>query len=195
MTPVATSEVRSELEKTRPVAEILVEGELSPFEHEALYRLLKRHFLVKQPVYSESPGEIIGTRVNIFFHHSYDQSFFAMILQKDWGELRDLFKQISYRRGRLGASFTLGFIDEKTRLFFSTGVLSEPELGAAMDHLSYLPGIIGQMLVPERMPEPLGQIEASFDKTDHRWQDYRGFVLQDRKEYVFDENVFRWKSR
>jgi hypothetical protein len=28
----------------KPVAEILVEGELSPFEHEALFRLLKKHF-------------------------------------------------------------------------------------------------------------------------------------------------------
>jgi len=182
-------------ETSRPVAEILIEGELSPFEHEALYHLLKKHFLVKQPTYSESPGETVGTRVNVFFHHSYDQSFFAKILQKDWGELKDLFKQISYRRGRLGASFTLGFIDEKTRLFFSTGVLDEPELAAAMDHLSYLTGIVGQMLVPERMPEPLAQIEASFDKIAHRWQDYRGFVLQDRREYVFDETLFRWKTR
>ena len=30
--------------KHKPVAEILVEGELSPFEHEALYKLLKKHF-------------------------------------------------------------------------------------------------------------------------------------------------------
>ncbi len=37
------------LETGRPVAEVLVEGELSPFEHEALYQLLKKHFRLEQP--------------------------------------------------------------------------------------------------------------------------------------------------
>jgi hypothetical protein len=32
------------MELSKPFAEILVEGELSPFEHEALYKLLKKHF-------------------------------------------------------------------------------------------------------------------------------------------------------
>jgi hypothetical protein len=46
---------------SRPVVEVLVEGELSPFEHEALYKLLKKHFRLEQPVYSELLDETIGT--------------------------------------------------------------------------------------------------------------------------------------
>jgi len=63
------------MDVTRPSAEILVEGELSPFEHEALYKLLKKHVRLGQPVYSELVDETIGTHVNIIFHS---------LLKLDW---------------------------------------------------------------------------------------------------------------
>ena len=47
--PVATGE--------KPLAEVVVEGELSPFEHEALYRLLRKSFKVEQPSYRELSDE------------------------------------------------------------------------------------------------------------------------------------------
>ena len=175
-------------------AEILVEGELSPFEHEALYKLLKKHFRLDQPSYSELLDETIGTRVNIVFHHPYDRSFFADIFQQDWRGLKELFKQIRYRRGRLGAAFTLTFAEEKVRLIFSLGLLGDEELGSAMDQIGHLTGIVGQMTRPETMAEPLGQVETSFDGKTDRWQGFRGVGLNDRREYVFDEILFRWKT-
>ncbi len=57
-----------------PIAEVLVEGELSPFEHEALYHLLKKHFRLEEQAYSELLDETIGSRVNILFHHPYEPS-------------------------------------------------------------------------------------------------------------------------
>jgi len=178
----------------KPVAEILVEGELSPFEHEALYKLLKKHFQLEQPSYSELLDETIGTRVNITFHHRYERSFFTNIFQEDWRDLKELFKQIRYRRGRVGAAFTLTFADEKVRLIFSSGPLGDDELGSAMDQIGHLTGIVGQMMRPETMAEPLGQVETSYDRKTDRWQGFRGVGLSDRKEYVFDEPSFRWKT-
>jgi hypothetical protein len=180
---------------SKPVAEVLVEGELSPFEHEALYKLLKKHFRLEQPSYSDLLDETVGTRVNIIFHHPYDRRFFTDILQDDWRRLKELFKQIRYRRGRLGAAFTLSFADEKVRLIFSSGVLDDEELGSAMDQIAHLTSIVGQMLRSETMVEPLGQVETWYDGKSDRWQDFRGVGLNDRKEYVFDESSFRWKTR
>ena len=183
------------IDMSKPVAEILVEGELSPFEHEALYKLLKKHFRLEQPSYSEFLDETVGTRVKIIFHHRYERSFFTDILQDDWRGLKDLFKQIRYRRGRLGAGFTLTFVDQKIRLVFSLGLLEDEELGSAMDQIAHLTGIMGQMMRPETMIEPLEQVEASFDRRTDRWQEFRGVGLNDRKEYFFDESLFRWKTR
>lgn len=183
----------SHSESSKPLAEVLVEGELSPFEHEHLYRLLKKHFRLDHPSYSDILDETLGTRVNIIFHYSYDQSFFTRIFQADWRGLKDLFKQISYRRGRQGAAYTLEFRDEKYWLIFSTGVLGDEELGSAMDQLAHLTGIVGQVMNPERMTEPLGQVEVSFDRKTDRWQGFRGVGKADKKEYVFDDALFRWK--
>jgi hypothetical protein len=182
------------MDTSRPVAEVQVEGELSPFEHEALYKLLKKHFRLDQPVYSEILDEEIGTRVNLTFHHPYERGFFVDIFREDWRGLKELFKQIRYRRGRLGAAFTLTFADEKLRLTFSLGLLGDEELGSAMDQMSHLTGIVGQMIRPEIMVEPLGQVEASYDRRTDRWQGFRGVGLNDRREYVFDESLFRWKT-
>ncbi len=182
------------MEASKPVAEVLVEGELSPFEHEALYKLLKKHFRVEQPSYSELLDERIGTRLNIVFHHPYDRSFFTSVFQEDWRGLKELFKQIRYRRGRLGAAFTLTFADEKLRLTFSSGLLGDEELASAMDQIGHLTGIVGQMLRPETMVEPLGQVETSYDRKTDRWQGFRGISLTDKKEYLFDESLFRWKT-
>src|SRR5438876_7736345 len=183
-----------DLETGRPVAEVLVEGELSPFEHEALYKLLKKHFRLEQPSYSDLLDETVGTRVNIVFHHPYERSFFTDILQDDWRGLKELFKQISYRRGRLGSAFTLTFIDQKARLVFSLGLLKDEELGSAMDQIGHLTGIIAQMMRPETMTEPLERVEASYDLSTDRWQNFRGVGLNDQREYFFDESLFRWKT-
>ena len=182
------------MDNVKPAAEVLIEGELSPFEHEALYRLLKKHFRLDQPVYSELLDETIGTRVNIVFHHPYARSLFTDIFRDDWRDLKDLFKQIRYRRGRLGAAFTLTFTYEKIRLIFSLGLLGDEELGSAMDQIAHLTSIVGQMLRSETMVEPLGQVEAWYDRKSDRWQGFRGVSLIDKKEYVFDESLFRWKT-
>ena len=63
------------LDASKTIAEILVEGELSPFEHEALYRLLKKHFRLEQPSYVDLLDETLGSRVNIMFHS---------LLKLDW---------------------------------------------------------------------------------------------------------------
>ena len=177
-----------------PIAEVLVEGELSPFEHEALYKLLKKHFRLEQPVYSELLDETVGTRIIITFHHLYDRGFFTDIFQEDWRGLKELFKQIRYRRGRLGAAFTLTFADEKIWLSFSLGLLEDEELGSAMDQIGHLTGIVGQMMRPETMVEPLGQVGTVFDPKTDRWQRFHGVGMNDRKDYVFDESTFRWRT-
>jgi hypothetical protein len=182
------------METGRPVAEVFVEGELSPFEHEALYKLLKKHFRLEQPSYSELLDETVGTRVNIIFHHPYERSFFTDILRDDWRGLKDLFKQIRYRRGRLGAAFALTFVDQKIRVSFSLGLLEDEELGSAMDQIGHLTGIIGRMVRPETMIEPLEQVEASYDRRTDRWQGFRAVGLTDKKQYFFDESLFQWKT-
>ena len=175
----------------KPLAEVVVEGELSPFEHEALYRLLRKSFRLEQPSYRELSDEDLATRVNVVFHHPYSRTIFTDVLQEDWRDLKELFKQVTYRRGRAGAAFTLTFIASETRIIFKSGALGEKELGSALDQVGHLTMIVAQMLRPDRMDKPVEKIETKYDKRSDRWHEFQASSSTDEK-YVFDETLSRW---
>ena len=177
----------------KPLADVLVEGELSPFEDEALYRILRKGFQLEHPSYTQLVDEDLATRINITFHHPYVTTVFTDVLQENWRDLKELLRQIRYRRGKAGAAVTLSFIGEKNKLVFKSGVLEEKELSSAMDQIGHLTGILGQMLRPESMEKPLELVEAAYDKKSDRWHEFKGFASADQNQsYVFDESVFRW---
>ncbi|OLB70400.1 hypothetical protein AUI06_06420 [archaeon 13_2_20CM_2_52_21] len=177
----------------KPLAEVLVEGELSPFEDEALYRILRRTFRVEHPSYAELSDEDLATRVNVTFHYPYVTAIFTNVLRENWRELKELLRQVRYRRGRAGAAVTFTFVGEKNRLVFRSGVLEEKELSSALDQIGHLTGILGQMLRPETMEKPLELVEAKYDMRSDRWHEFKGFGSSDPTEsYVFDESSFRW---
>jgi hypothetical protein len=177
----------------KPLAEVLVEGELSPFEHEALYRILRKGFRVQHPSYTELVDEDLATRINVTFHFPYVTTIFTDVLQENWRDLKELLRQVRYRRGRAGAAVTFTFVGDNRRLVFKSGILEEKELSSAMDQVGHLTGILGQMLRPETMEKSLGVVEVEYDKRSDRWHGFKGFDSSDRNEsYVFDETVFRW---
>ncbi len=177
----------------KPLAEVLVEGELSPFEHEALYRILRKGFRLEHPSYTELVDEDLATRINVTFHYPYVATIFTDVLQENWRDLKELLRQIRYRRGKAGAAVTFTFIGENRRLVFRSGILEEKELSSALDQIGHLTGILGQMLRPETMEKSLGLVESEYDRRSDRWHGFKGFDSSDRNEsYVFDESVFRW---
>ena len=180
------------LERQKPVAEVLVEGELSPFEHEALYRILRKSFQIEQTSYTELLDEELGTRVNVTFHYPYDRTFFTEVFQENWRDLKELLRQVRYRRGRVGAAFTLTFVGKENRFIFKSGSVGEREMGSAMDQIGHLTGIIGQMVRPETMEKPIVSFEAFFDKRSDRWHEFQGRGSVGDEKYRFDESTFRW---
>jgi hypothetical protein len=175
----------------KPFAEVVVEGELSPFEHETLYQLLRKSFRLKHPSYAELRDEDLVTRVNLNLHYPYTSTIFTDVLQGNWRDVKELFKQVTHRRGRAGAAFTFRFITSETELTFKSGTLVENELASALDQIGHLTGIVGQMMRVETMEKPIKQIEAIFDAKSDRWHKFQGFGPAG-ENYVFDESAFRW---
>jgi len=172
-------------------AEVLVEGELSPFEHEALYRTLRKGFRTEHPSYRPIVDEEFSTRVNITFHHQYSKEIFTDILQEDWRDLKELLKQITYRRGKAGAAFTLIFDAPPLQVRFDTGVLEQRDLGSALDQIGHLTGIVGQMIRSETLDKPLQMVEGSYDRLSDGWSRFEGLTATDEK-YLFDDALYRW---
>ena len=177
----------------KPLADVLVEGELSPFEHETLYRILRKGFRLEHPSYTELLDEDLATRVNVTFHYPYVATIFTDVLQENWRDLKELLRQVRYRRGKAGAAFTLTFIGDGRRLVFKSGALEEKEPSSALDQIGHLTGILAQILRPETMEKPLQLVEAHYDRKSDRWHEFKGFDSLDQKQsYVFDESIFRW---
>jgi hypothetical protein len=177
----------------KPLAEVLVEGELSPFEHEALYRIMRKSFRLEQPSYASLIDEDLATQVNVTFHHPYETTLFTNVLKENWRDLKELLRQVRYRRGKAGAAVTFTFIGDGRRLVFRSGDLEEKELSSALDQIGHLTGILAQMLRPGTMEKSLELVEAHYDKKSDRWHEFKGFGSSDRTDsYVFDESVFRW---
>ncbi|HEX4919262.1 MAG TPA: hypothetical protein VFV92_00800, partial [Candidatus Bathyarchaeia archaeon] len=106
----------------KPLAEVLVEGELSPFEDEAIYKILRKNFHVQHPSYSDLSDEIVATRVSIVFHYPYSTMIFTDLLKEGWRDLKELLKQVRYRRGKAGAAFVVAFNGPETRVVFNSGI-------------------------------------------------------------------------
>ncbi len=181
------------MESYKPAVEVLVEGELSPFEHEALYQLLKKTFTVEHPSYVELSNEDLATRVNFIFHHPYTNELFTSVLQETWRDLKEILRQIRHRRGRAGAAFNITFVNGKSRLAFRSGRLEQDALSSAIEQVGYLTGIVQQMMRPEATKDTLGLIECSFDPKTDRWHGFKGFSLSDEKKaYAFDDSTLQW---
>lgn len=168
-----------------------MEGELSPFEDETLYRILRNSFRVEHPSYTSLDDESLATRVNVTFHGPYENSIFTGVLQENWRDLKELFKQVTHRRGRAGAAFTIKFVSTQGDVLFKSGTLNERELASALDQIGHLTAIIGQMQRAKSAKNPIVGIEAGFDPKSDRWQGFQGSDSAGDK-YVFDESQFQW---
>ena len=174
----------------KPRAEVVVEGELSPFEHEVLYRTLRKSLQVAQPSYKPLEDEEVATRVNLIFHYPYNKTFFSEVLRESWRELKDLAKQVSHRRGKAGAAFNVHFLSPEIQIVFRTGMVSEREAASAFDQIGHLTPVINRMLLPETTTKPVELLETSFDRKSDTWEHFRGY--SSGEEFAFDDSTFRW---
>ena len=157
--------------------------------------MLKRGFTVEPPSYTPFAygEEDLATRINITFHYPYNQDFFTRHLRENWRELKDLIKEVRYRRGRAGAAFTFTFVQEGFSLVFRSGEVNDDEISSAMDQIGHLTGIISRMLKAETVPETLVKIECGFDKLTDRWDQFRATNSAESNVYEFDEESSNWK--
>src|SRR5438309_2912598 len=56
---------------------------------------------------------LLEKKKNITFHYPYVTTIFTDVLQENWRELKELLRQVRYRRGKAGSAVILSFVGEK----------------------------------------------------------------------------------
>src|SRR6266581_5933687 len=194
LTPVARNQSLATQTRVRPGAEVLVEGELSPFGHERIFQILKKRFTVSQPSYVELPDEDLATRITIIFQHQYSSSFFTQVFTDGWRELKGILKEVRHRRGGAGAAFNLVFADNSVRLIFKIGLLDSDQVSSALDQIGHLTSIVKKIADSWTAKEPLGVFECIFDGRTDRWHEFRGHGFSGQPSLRFDEEKFVWTT-
>jgi len=178
--------------RVKPGAEVQVEGELSPFEHERIFQILKKRFIVSQPSYVELPDEDLATRITIIFQHQYSSSFFTQVFTDGWRELKGILKEVRHRRGGAGAAFNLVFADNSVRLIFKIGLLDSDQVSSALDQIGHLTSIVNKIADSWTAKEPLVRFECVFDRSTDRWHEFRGYGFSGQPSLRFDDEKFTW---
>lgn len=180
--------------RVKPSAEVQVEGELSPFEHERIFQILKKRFNVPQPNYVELPDENLATRVTIIFKHQYDSSFFTQVIMGGWRDLKNILKEVRHRRGGAGAAFNLVFQENSARLVFKIGLLDSDQVSSALDQIGHLTSIVKKIVDSWTAKEPLARFECIFDGSSDSYHEFRGYGFSGRPSLRFDDENFTWTT-
>jgi len=194
LTPVARNQPLAAQTRVKPSAEVLVEGELSPFEHERVFQILKKRFTVSQPSYVEPSDENLATRITITFRHQYDSSFFTQVIMEGWRDLKSILKEVRHRRGGAGAAFNLVFVDDSTKLVFKIGLLDSDQVSSALDQIGHLTSIVKKIAGSWTAKEPLAVFECIFDGRTDRWSEFRGHGFSGQPSLRFDDEKFAWTT-
>lgn len=153
---------------------------LSLGEIEILFNMLRDPFGVSEQI-EENPDENYVSIVNISFPLSYNKNFFRTFGMDKWEQIKEVLKNLKWRRGRKGVKLTLEFGNKPT-ISFVIRTDSDKIFGKALDTIEYSMDVILFQIDPKRLPANIMTVHYEFDENEYRWHPSK--AIGD-KEYTF----------
>lgn len=147
-------------------AEVLVKGDISPFEQEALYNHCLRIFtLINWDNESLDYDNDYVTEINFIINTDFSSQFFENITEKNWNELLNLLKDMRSRRGSHSAHVHLRFNGVNSKINIHCISLSKDGFINSLDSIKSI--IIGLNLVSN--DNLIQEKNYSFDEKSMLW--------------------------
>jgi hypothetical protein len=153
---------------------------LSLGEIEILFNMLRDPFVVSEQI-EEEPDENYVSTVNLSFPLSYNKNFFRTFGMDKWEQIKEVLKNLKWRRGKKGVKLTLEFGNKPT-ISFVIGTDSDKIFSKALDTIEYLMDVILFQIDTKRLPANIVKVHYEFDENEYRWHPSR--AVGD-KEYIF----------
>jgi len=158
---------------------------LSQGEIETLFTLLSDPFEVVEEV-SEEVDDSYPSMINMEFPIAYDKTFFKTFGIDRWERMKEVLKNLKWRRGKKGIKLLLRFFGPAT-VTFSIKSEDDRTFGKALDMVEYFVDIILFQIDAKRLPSDVREIKYEFDKENLRWYPDKALGNNAEYSYVNDE--------
>jgi len=161
---------------------------LSLGEIEILFNMLRDPFEVNEQN-EELSDEKYVSMLNLSFPLSYNKSFFKTFGMDKWEQIKEVLKNLKWRRGKKGVKLVLRFGNNPT-VSFAIRTDDNRTFGKALDTIEYLMDVILFQIDTKRLPADISEVYYEFNDNEYRWYPSKAVG---NKEYTFvsDEWIVR----
>lgn len=163
---------------------------LSPAEVEVLFNLLRDPFEVAEDPLEEIDESFVSMIV-MNFPLAYEKSFFKSFGMDRWERVKEVLKNLKWRRGRRGVLLTIRF-EGSPAVAFDLKTDDDKTFGKALETMEYLMDVILFQISSKILPEDVGEVSYAFDGEEFRW--YPAGAAGSRGEYSYANGEWRPKE-
>jgi len=161
----------------------LKHSRLSLGEIEILFNMLSNPFDVSEEAVDVDEGYV--SMISIDLPIAYTRDFFKTFGMDRWESIKEVLKNIKWRRGKKELQLSLRF-NGKPIVAFSFDTDEDKTFGKALDTIEYLMDVILFQTDPKRLPSEVSEVSYGFDKENFRW--YPSKAVSNNAEYRFSND-------
>ena len=168
----------------------LKHSRLSLGEIEILFNMLSNPFDVSEEAVDVDEGYV--TMISIDLPIAYSRDFFKTFGMERWESIKEVLKNIKWRRGKKELQLSLRF-GGKPMVAFSFDTDDNKTFGKALDTIEYLMDVILFQIDAKRLPSEVSEVSYGFDKENFRWYPIKATTSNTEYHFSNDEWVIQQK--
>jgi len=162
---------------------------LSQGEVEVIFNMLCNPFDVSEEAIEEF-NESYVSMISMDIPIAYGKNFFKLFGMDRWESIKEVLKNLKWRRGRKGLQFSLRFNGSPT-VTFSLNTDDNKTFGKALETIEYLMDVILFQIDSKRLPNDVSEVSYAFDRENFRWYPTKAIGNNAEYSYVNDEWVIK----
>jgi hypothetical protein len=140
---------------------------LSIGEVEILFNMLRDPFDVTEEVIEEADPTNVSN-ISMELPIAYGKNFFREFGMDRWENIKEVLKNVKYRRGRKDVQMSLRF-NGRPSVTFTLNTAENKTFNKALETIEYLMDVILFQIDSKRLPDSVTEVNYMFDAEDFRW--------------------------
>ena len=160
---------------------------LSQAEVEVLFNMLRNPFDVSEEAIEEYDESYVSM-ISMDLPMAYGRNFFRTFGVDRWESIKEILKNLKWRRGKKGIQLSLRFKGSPA-VAFSLNTDDNKIFGKALETIEYLMDVILFQIDSKRLPNDVNEVSYAFDRENFRWYPIRATGKNADYFYANDEWV------